>query len=98
MIGFAVIFIVYFMNVVTFLLYASDKHRAVYGERRIPEWLLLVFSALGGSFGALMGMWMFRHKTLHTRFKVMVPVFLLIHSIILFIMGYVIKVLPSIFS
>lgn len=98
MLGFTVIFIAYFMNVVTFFLFANDKHRAIYGERRIPEWVLMSCTLLGGSFGALMGMWMFRHKTLHSRFRVLVPASLLIHTCLLYVMGYIINVLPSLYQ
>ena len=40
---------------------------------------LLLIAALGGSVGALLGMEVFRHKTKHWQFKVLVPVFLVLH-------------------
>lgn len=56
------------VNVVAYLLYAADKHRAYYGLWRYPETLLLGIAIAGGAYGAGMGMWLFRHKTLHRAF------------------------------
>lgn len=96
MIGYIIITAVYFLNVATFFMFANDKHRAVLDMRRTPEFWLLFVSAMGGSLGALMGMWMFRHKTLHNNFRILVPIFLLVHIVILFVLGYVVNVLPDI--
>ena len=96
MIGYIIISAVYFLNVLTFFMFANDKHRAIMSMRRTPEFWLLFFTVLGGSLGALMGMWMFRHKTLHNKFRILVPVFLLIPVVILFVLGYVVDVLPDI--
>ena len=71
----------YFINIFVFLLYGWDKHLAVYHKFRIPEWLLLFFTVLGGSFGALCAMFLFRHKTRHPMFLICVPVFLLVHIV-----------------
>ena len=35
------------------------------------------FAALGGSIGALMGMYTFRHKTLHKKFTIGIPAILI---------------------
>ena len=76
------LFIVYGMSLLTFALYAWDKHLAVYQKTRIPEFILLLFSFLGGAFGALCGMIFFRHKTLHKMFLICVPIFLFLQLII----------------
>lgn len=96
MAGYIIITAFYFLNVLTFFLFFRDKRQAVLGLRRIPEFWLLSLSTIGGSLGALIGMLMFRHKTLHQRFRVLIPIFLVIHSIILFILGYLVNVLPDI--
>lgn len=72
------LFIIYGMSLLTFSLYAWDKHLAVYQKTRIPEFILLLFSFLGGAFGALCGMIFFRHKTLHKQFLICVPIFLVL--------------------
>ncbi|MCF0210943.1 MAG: DUF1294 domain-containing protein [Bacteroidales bacterium] len=67
------------INFITFLLYAIDKRKAQKHLWRIPESVLLWFSFLGGSVGALFGMYLLRHKTKHLKFKLLVPLFLLLH-------------------
>lgn len=51
------------LNLATFLVFGWDKLAAVQGRSRIPERLLLVLAALGGSPGALVARPVFRHKT-----------------------------------
>ena len=51
------------LNLATFLVFGWDKLAAVRGRPRIPERLLLVLAALGGSPGALVARPVFRHKT-----------------------------------
>ncbi|MDR7118321.1 DUF1294 domain-containing protein [Caulobacter sp. BE254] len=51
------------LNLATFLVFGWDKLAAVRGRSRIPERLLLVLAALGGSVGALVARPVFRHKT-----------------------------------
>ena len=67
------------VNLVSFSLYGLDKLKAKKGLWRIRESTLLLIAALGGSVGALLGMEVFRHKTKHWQFKVLVPVFLVLH-------------------
>ncbi len=64
------------MNVVTFLVYAYDKHiaRQNRGKRRVPERTLILLAFLGGCIGAALGMSVCRHKTKHTKFLVLVPI------------------------
>lgn len=67
------------VNLLAFLLYGADKRKARRGAWRIPEAALLLVAFLGGSLGALLGMEVFRHKTRHVKFKVLVPLFLILH-------------------
>ena len=58
------------INVVTFLVFGLDKWKAkrkVRREqvRRVPEKTLFLLAALGGGLGALIGMRVWHHKTLH---------------------------------
>jgi len=78
-----------FINIVTFFVFGVDKWKAKRKEkneaiRRIPEKTLLLLSALGGSVGALLGMKVWRHKTLHKAFRVGVPVILALQILIPF--------------
>ncbi len=67
------------MNLLAFVLYGIDKLKAKKGAWRIPEATLLLVAFLGGSVGAFLGMEIFRHKTKHAKFKILVPLFLILH-------------------
>lgn len=47
----------------TFLTYGYDKAVAGAGPTRVPEIVLLGLALIGGTFGALLGMLVFHHKT-----------------------------------
>jgi len=67
------------VNLWAFGLMWFDKRRSRRrGARRIRERTLFLSALLGGSLGALAGMWVFRHKTKHWYFVWGIPaVFLL---------------------
>lgn len=67
------------INLLTFVLYGTDKAKAKKNKWRISEAVLLTAAFLGGSLGALLGMQLFRHKTKHRKFNILVPLFLVIH-------------------
>ena len=71
--GLVELFAIYFVliNILTFVLYAIDKRKAVKNAWRISEKVLLLFSLLGG-IGALWGMFVLRHKTKKSKFRVFV--------------------------
>lgn len=71
------------INLVTFAAYGIDKLRAKRGGRRIPERILLIMSAIGGSMGAIVAMQLLRHKTQHAQFHYGVPAMLLIHATVM---------------
>lgn len=70
------------VNLVAFLLYGIDKNRAKNKKWRISERTLLGVAAIGGSVGALLGMYGFRHKTKHWKFRILLPVFFMLHVLI----------------
>lgn len=71
-------FLVYLLivNAIAFLLMLIDKQKAKKKQWRISEATLMGFAVIGGSIGALMGMRTFRHKTLHKKFAIGIPVIL----------------------
>ena len=75
------------INVITFIYMGIDKRKAKKHAFRIPEKVLLSLSFLGGSFGTLVAMYSFHHKTQKTVFKVGVPL-LFISNIIIFFFLY----------
>lgn len=82
-------FIMYLIgiNLIAFLAMYIDKRRAQYGKWRIKEHTLFVLAFLGGSIGAIVGMYTFRHKTQKARFFIGFPV-ILIAEVILAILIY----------
>ena len=60
-----IIYILICINVVTFLVYGIDKWKAKQGSWRISEASLLLLAVIGGSIGALLGMQVWHHKTMH---------------------------------
>ena len=71
------------INIITFALYAIDKFNAKTDAWRISERMLILFAAAGGSVGALLGMYICRHKTRKTKFKFGIPVIWLVHMAII---------------
>lgn len=77
------------INVIAFFVFGYDKLQAKRKEkktsvRRVPERTLLALAAVGGSIGALLGMKVWRHKTLHKAFRFGVPLILVLQIIVCF--------------
>ena len=69
------------VNLAAFVVFGWDKFKAKYREkhpaaRRVPERTLFLLAILGGSLGALWGMRVWRHKTLHRSFRIGIPLIL----------------------
>lgn len=75
---------IYFLvvNVITFLSYGMDKRKAIRAKRRISEKTLLFMAAIGGSIGALAGMYIFHHKTKKIKFSLGIPVIMILQFVI----------------
>ena len=71
-----------FVNVAAFVMYGSDKRRAQRGLWRIAERTLLAIALLGGGLGALLGMLVFHHKTRKVRFRIVVPIALVLTLVV----------------
>lgn len=56
------IFWILIANILAFLLYFLDKKKAIQHQYRIKESILLGITILGGSLGALIGLYGIRHK------------------------------------
>ena len=59
--------------------------RLLDGLGLIPEAVLLATAAAGGSLGALLGMWLFHHKTRKAKFFLTIPLFLTAHCVLLYL-------------
>lgn len=64
------------INVLTLILFGVDKLKAKKHWWRIPESTLLILAVMGGSIGAVTGMYLFHHKTMHKKFYISVPLIL----------------------
>ena len=61
------------LSLADFVLMGADKWKAKRGAWRVKERTFFLLAALGGSPGAILGMWAFRHKTRHWYFKFGLP-------------------------
>ena len=68
------------MSIVAFCVCGADKFAAQRQKSRVPEKVLFLLSALGGSVGMYLGMFTFRHKTKHWYFVVGIPAIILVQS------------------
>lgn len=72
------------INGVAFRLYGLDKWLAIEHKSRIRIVTLLLVALLGGSIGALIAMYVFRHKTRKIYFTIGVPLILIMQIIVIF--------------
>lgn len=75
------------VNAAAFLLMLVDKQKARKGAWRTPEATLLTVAALGGSIGAIAGMYIFRHKTRHLKFSLGLPLILITQLALLWLIN-----------
>ena len=72
------------VNATSLTLMLADKLKAKRGAWRIPEATLLKSALHGGSIGAIAGMYLFRHKTRHIKFKLGLPLILAVQLLLAF--------------
>ena len=84
----ALLYYLIVINIVTFLVYGIDKWKAKQGSWRISEVSLLILAVIGGSIGALLGMKIWHHKTMHKKFKYGLPLIFIIQILLI---GYLSK-------
>ena len=66
------------INLIAFILFGIDKIWAIRNELRIRVSVLLWIARLGGAIGSWLGIKLFRHKTKHTKFRIVVPLWTII--------------------
>ncbi len=84
MIANALLYYLIVINIVTFLIFVIDKWKAKHGSWRISEATLLILAVIGGSIGALLGMKIWHHKTMHKKFKYGIPLIIVFHLLLVF--------------
>ncbi len=89
------------INVLTFLVYGIDKWLSTSGRLlpkgrkkakknrwRVSESTLLTLALIGGSIGALLGIRVWHHKTMHKKFKYGVPLILLTQIALILLISF----------
>lgn len=71
------------INILLFILMGIDKRKAAKNKWRIKEKTLLILCLLGGSIGGIIGMYTFRHKTKHLKFKIGFPFIFIVQLMLL---------------
>lgn len=73
------------LNLSSLALFYIDKKRAQFNQKRIPEKSLLLSAILAGGIGAIIGMFAFRHKTKHLKFKMMISISAIFTTVIIYL-------------
>lgn len=84
------IYYIIFINIITFILFAIDKLKAIKEKSRVRNLTLFIVSILGGSVGALLGMHIFHHKTKTWYYIYGIPLILIIQIYTIYKIKYMI--------
>lgn len=76
------LFYLVIINALAFLIMLADKQKAKKHLWRIPEATLLTVAILGGSVGSLAGMRFFHHKTKKPKFRIGIPLVLVLQILL----------------
>ena len=74
------------INFIAFLSMYIDKKKAIKGKWRIKESTLLMLALVGGSVGAIIGMYVFHHKTQKPRFFLGIPIIIVLQILIVILL------------
>ena len=85
--------LIYFaaVSIISAVVCAADKRRAVKGKWRVKESTLFLLCALGGSAAMYITMRLIRHKTLHKRFMIGIPLIVVVQVVLLIGLIYYFK-------
>ncbi|HZJ85889.1 MAG TPA: DUF1294 domain-containing protein [Erysipelotrichaceae bacterium] len=72
------------LNILTFIMFAIDKNRSIHNKYRLSVNFLLTLALAGGSLGALLAMYIFKHKISKFIFKYGILI-MMIAQIILYV-------------
>lgn len=74
------------ISVISAVVTVADKAAAKSKARRVPERTLLLLGAAGGALAMYIVMLTIRHKTKHAKFMITLPVFIVIHAVLLILL------------
>lgn len=67
------------VNFLSIILMKKDKKYAETDQRRIRESTLILVALAGGGLGMYYAMYKYKHKTLHKKFTIFVPISIVLH-------------------
>lgn len=76
------------ISLISVIVCVADKSRAKKGKWRIKESTLFLLSALGGSGAMYITMRAIRHKTLHKRFMIGIPIIMIVQAAVFISLRY----------
>lgn len=74
-------------NLLVFILYGIDKYKAIKDRWRIKESFLLALAFLFGGLGSFIGSIFFKHKTNKLKFKILLPVSIVLNFLLIYFWG-----------
>ncbi len=83
--GWVIIGVFCLLNLVGFVLVGQDKARSVARAERFPEVYFFFLSVFFASFGVLLGMYVFRHKTQKLYFPVGIGLLLFEQTLLIYL-------------
>lgn len=84
-----IVFYLFMINITGFAVMGIDKQKAIKKRWRIRESTLFLIALIGGSFGSIVGMRVFHHKTKHWYFVCGMPLILIFQiAIAVFLIQY----------
>ncbi len=72
------------VNLVAICMCYIDKKRAIKHKNRIAEKTLFILNFMGGCYLFLLGMYLFNHKTKKRKFTIIVPLFVIIWTCLIY--------------
>lgn len=76
------IYIFIIWNIITFFEFGLDKWKSIHKKWRISEKTLIISAFLMGGIGSFAGMIVFHHKTKHIKFKILIPLAVVVNIVI----------------
>ncbi len=82
--------LLFIWNFIVFLTYRADKRRSLKKKWRISEKTLLLMGLCMGSVGAIAGCNVFHHKTKVLKFRVLLPLFVVLNLSFIVLIWYLV--------
>ena len=74
-----IVYALFIWNLIVLVLYGIDKRKAKKRKWRISEKTLILTAFCMGAAGAMCGMLLFRHKTKHWKFRLLLPLAVIVN-------------------